>query len=292
MAALLALSGLATSVSAETLVLGSVSDNIKKHLTRFGPMAEYLEAELADDGVTSVEVLVLTNSDAMVRALENGEVDLYFDSPLVAARVALGSGAEPMLRRWKKGVGSYHSVIFVPADSEIQTIADLAGRTIAFQEPDSTSGFLLPAGMLRSEGLEIEELSTRDSAFAPDAVGYIFTMNDRNTLAWIHRGWVDAAATDPQRFEELDTIAPGAFRTIARSIEVPRQVVVRRQSLDPQLTAAIEQTLLDMEHDAVAQVALNMFHKTTRFDRFPGGVDATFDPIYELLGVLREQNIF
>ena len=197
-----------------------------------------------------------------------------------------------MLRRWKRGVGSYHSVIFVPADSNIQSLDDLRGHSIAFQEPESTSGFLLPAGMLRSRGLKLQELEARDSQFDTDSVGFVFTMDDKNTLAWIFRGWVDAAATDPQRFEELDRAAPGAFRILARSIEVPRHVVIRNATLDPNLIRAVTETMIAMENDEDAAEIMKTFNKTTRFDRFPSGVEATFAPIYELLGVLRAQGIF
>ncbi|MGI9395282.1 MAG: phosphate/phosphite/phosphonate ABC transporter substrate-binding protein [Boseongicola sp.] len=282
----------APAAHAEALVLGSVSNNVKKHLKRFAPLASHLESELAEEGVTSVEILVLPNAVAMIEAMRNGEVDLYFDSPLVAARVARDSGGEPFLRRWKRGVGSYHSVILVPTDSEMTTVEDLTGRRIAFQEPDSTSGFLLPVGMMRRLGLTLRELPTRDSRPQINEVGYIFTNDDRNTLAWIYNGWVDAAATDSERFLALEAAAPGAFRVLARSIEVPRQVIVRRNGLDKSLIAAVTGALIDLENSAAGRDILENFNHTTRFDRFPNGVEDTFNPIYAILDELSEQNVF
>ena len=293
LATLLAIAVLgAPMAQAETLVLGSVSDNIKKHLDRFAPLAGYLEEELADEGITSVEVLVLPNSEAMTEAMRTGDVDLFFDSPLVAARVAREAGGEPFLRRWKRGVGSYHSVIIVPSDSEMTSVEDLTGRRVAFQEPDSTSGFLLPAGMMRRLGLTLRELPTRDSRPKDNEVGYVFTNDDRNTLAWIYNGWVDAAATDSERFVALEEAVPGSFRILARSIEVPRQVIIRRGGLDDGLMAAVTDVLLDMENSADGREVLKSFNHTTRFDRFPAGVDDTFNPIYAILDELQAQNIF
>ncbi len=273
-------------------MLGSVSNNIKKHLDRFAPLAVYLERELADEGVTGVEILVLPTAAAMAEAMRNGEVDLYFDSPLVAARVARAGGGEPFLRRWKRGIGSYHSVILVPSDSEMTTVEDLTGRRIAFQKPDSTSGFLLPVGMMRRLGLTLRELPTRDSHPRDNEVGYIFTNDDRNTLAWIYNGWVDAAATDNQRFEALEAAAPGAFRVLARSIDVPRQIIVRRSGLDDSLMVAVANVLIDMENSEVGRESLENFNHTTKFDRFPAGVEDTFNPIYAILDELQAQNVF
>jgi phosphonate transport system substrate-binding protein len=281
----------AVDASAKTVVLGSVSDNIKKHMVRFQPLADYLMEKLSAEGVTDVQITVLPSSESMAQALRDGRVDLYFDSPLVAAKVARASNSKPFLRRWKRGIGSYHSVIMVPTDSDIQTIADLNGRRIAFQKPDSTSGFMLPAGMLRREGLTLRELPSRSAMPGDDEIGYIFTKDDRNTLVWLYKGWVDAAATDPQNYADLDRAMPGSIRIIARSIDVPRQVVIRRNGLDQALVARLEATLVAMEETEHGRKTLKSFNKTTRFDQFPDGVDATFNPIYDLLDQLHAQGV-
>ncbi len=278
-------------VAAETLTLGSVNDNIKKHLKRFQPLAEALEKELAGDGITGVKIRVLPNSDAMARALQDGEVDLYFDSPLVAARVARASGAVPFLRRWKDGVASYHSVIFVRSDSGIETLDDLLGSRIGFQEPDSTSGFMLPAGLLRSAGLEIRELNNRSEAPRANEVGYVFTGDDNNTLAWIYKGWIEAAATDPHSFGQISNAAPNDFKVVARSVEVPRQTVVHSSNLRSELVDRIRAVLTEMDETEEGREVLLRFNDTTRFDDFPDGIDATFNPIYGILDQLIDQGI-
>jgi phosphonate transport system substrate-binding protein len=44
--------------------------------------------------------------------------------------------------------------------------------------------------------------------------------------------------------------------------------------------------LIGMEADEAGRVALRAFQKTTRFDHFPAGVEATFAPIDALLDLL------
>lgn len=282
---------LSSAANAETLTLGSVNDNVKKHLARFAPLAEELQHQLAQDGITEVDILVLPSSEAMTEALRTGEVDLYVDSPLVAARVARDANGIPFLRRWKDGVGSYHSVILVRKDSGIESLQDLRGRRIGFQEPDSTSGFLLPAGLLRSEGITMRELITRNSSPGKDEVGYIFTGDDNNTVGWLYKGWIDAAATDPDGFAQLDAAAPGVFRVIARSIDVPRHAVIRRSGMDDKLVARLHEILTGMHETEHGRKVLQRFNDTTLFDEFPGGAEAAFQPIYQLLEDLRAQGI-
>ncbi len=281
----------ATAAHTETLTLGSVNDNVRKHVLRFTPLAAYLEDALREHGVTSVEILVLPSSDAMARALSEGRVDLFFDSPLVAAKVARQVGAIPFLRRWKRGVAEYHSVILVPDASPIQSLGDLTGRKIGFQEPDSTSGFLLPAGMISREGLRLTRLNDRSELPPGDALGYVFTGDDENTVLWLARGWIDAGATDPRGFEILEAARPGEYRALARSIDVPRQVVVRRAEMDPALSDIVAHTLIGMAETPEGLEVMQQFHETSQFDQFPDGVPATFAPIYDLLDELRALGI-
>jgi phosphonate transport system substrate-binding protein len=42
------------------------------------------------------------------------------------------------------GAHGYHSVVVVKADSPYQTLDDLKGKSFAFADPDSTSGYLIP----------------------------------------------------------------------------------------------------------------------------------------------------
>jgi phosphonate transport system substrate-binding protein len=273
----------ATTVQAETLTLGSVNDNIRKHIERFTPLAQYLERELADFGITAVEISVLPSSESMAEALRQGDVDLYFDSPLVATRVAQMADAVPFMRRWKNGEATYHSVIVVPADSPMQTIDDLRGSVIGFQEPDSTSGYLLPLAMLLDANLPLQHLHQDHEQPTEHAVGYRFTGDDRNTALGLVRGTLDAGATDGNGFEWLQTAQPDRFRVLARSIEVPRQVVVRSATLDETLGSVVADTLRSMTESAEGVQVMASFHDTTRFDDFPDGIEATFAPIHATL---------
>jgi phosphonate transport system substrate-binding protein len=55
------------------------------------------------------------------------------------------------------GSFGYEMEIIVPANSDIQSMEELAGRTVAFTSPTSNSGFKAPSALLKSEfGLEAD----------------------------------------------------------------------------------------------------------------------------------------
>lgn len=150
---------------------------------------------------------------------------------------------------------------------------------------------MLPAGMIERTGLTLRELASRTESPDPDEIGYLFTEDDKNSVIWLYKGWIEAAATDPSRFAELERARPGAFRAIATSIEVPRQVGAHAGDLDPALAERPTEVLVAMNETEAGRETLFAFNETERFDMFPDGVSATFGPIYELLIELEELGI-
>ena len=74
-----------------------------------------------------------------------------------AQAYVLGSnkcGIEVALKSLRFGYTEYWSEFIVPRDSDIQTVEDLAGKTWAYPDGGSTSGFLVPSGIFATLGIE------------------------------------------------------------------------------------------------------------------------------------------
>ena len=283
---LLGLLAWTAAAEARTLVIGTVAKDVKEELKEFEPLAIYLEHKLAASGNDKVEIAVMQTAARVTEAFRNGKVDLYVESPLVAVQAGDSGGAVPMLRRWKKGVAEYWSEIIVLAGSAVLTPADLRGRVIAFEDPDSTSGHLLPRALLLQQGLNVEVLQHPMQVPAPSNVGAVFTLDDKTSILWLLSGRVDAVATDPSFVARIEAERPGAVRSIVRSISVPRHVVMRAASMPAAEARRIADILIAMADDEEGRRVLAEFGKTDRFEEFPGGVDATFEPIRAQLRLL------
>lgn len=274
---------------ASTLSIGTLNEaGIRKQVRYYEPLTNYLEKHLRHAGVSDVRLVVYSTTRLMADAMSRGDVDILIDSPMVAAKVSKMSGATPFLRRWKNGISSYYSVIITAVDSDIKSIDDLGGHTIAFEEPDSTSGFMLPAHMLLQRDLKIREL--RNHRIKPSAteVGYILTYNDNNSLFALASGRVDAAATNQEAFTHLQAARPGEFHVIASSDPVPRNVLLHRPGMDPDLLVALKEVLTTMFRTKEGRQVLKEFQNTAGFDEFPNGSKAAFAPIFRILQDLED----
>ena len=275
-----------TSTRDHFLIFGDITDDPAEVIEGTQPIADYVAAKLGGYGITDGHVRVASSTDEMIELLKSGEVDLYFDSTYPATLISDASGAQIILRRWKFGVETYHSVIFASKASGITSIDQLNGKMIAMDAPYSTSGFMLPAVYLTEHGLKLTGKPDSDSAVSPDEVGFAFAYDDSNVLQWVLGGMTPAGVTDDYNFDKaFPPEATAQLLELARTESTPRQVGLVRAGMDPKLLQAIVQILLTMHEDPASQAALEKF-QTTRFDEFPEGIATATNRIRKMMEIV------
>jgi phosphonate transport system substrate-binding protein len=224
----------------------------------------------------------------MVEELREGRVDVFIESPFPAAFVWTHGDMTPILRRWKRGKESYHSVVFTRADNGAESLTDLAGTIIAFGEPFSTTGFLMPKAALTSAGLWLVNYEDPAASVPPDRVGYVFSNDAENTMFWVLKEKVVAGAVNADYYEALAGELIDELRILHTTQAVPRNVVCVRNGLEPEMVEALRQVLLEMHLDDEGRAVLQGFQETSHFDLFPGGADQDLAEIVKLLPHVEE----
>lgn len=270
------------------ITVGSVSLNPAAEHDVFRPLADYLASHLGSVGIGRGRVVVVDSLSTMVEELEAGRVDIYIDSPFPVAFVAQHADTRVLLRRFKRGAEVYRSVLFARANEGIETLADLRGRVIAFGEPFSTTGYLLPKGALVSDGFRLVNFQDPAAIVPDDEIGYVFSYDAENTMVWVLKGKVSAGAVNEDYFEALAGSRLGELKILHRSDAVPRNIVCARGDLDPEVVRAVVGVLLGMDENAAGQAVLDSFEQTSGFEIFPEGGEQALAGVIELLPFVEE----
>ncbi len=254
-----------------SFIIGRVTWDARKTQKRLTPMGNYLAKHLRDFGVSRAAVKLARSNREMIELLRRGEVDLISETPFSAFFLAAHGGGEIILREWKKGKASYYTVFIVRKDSGIATLADLRGKKIVFQDPGSTSAFLVPFAILREQGLEMVALASPGDSPPAGKGGYVFGREELNISLWVSRGIAHAGA-----FSNYDWLV-GTHESVKKDLKVIhrtkpiiRSVVLVRRGLDARRKQRIKEVLLRMHESPEGKKVLKKYYKVRKYDEIEG----------------------
>lgn len=212
---------------------------------------EQITAYLAEALERPVEGFVTQDHAAAVEALRNGTADVSFMGALPYVLAHAQTGAEVILAEVYRGSPVYTGRIFVRRDSGIETLEDLRGKSIAFADPISESGYLYPLDEFVQAGLLTREEDPQNFfSTVYFAGGY------QQSLQAVINGFVDAAGAS--QYAEL-LVAPDQLEEltwIAESDPIPSHVVLARKGLDSALIQSFKEAMLQLnepEHRQLLQ---------------------------------------
>ncbi|MEL6687843.1 MAG: phosphate/phosphite/phosphonate ABC transporter substrate-binding protein [Pseudomonadota bacterium] len=104
-----------------------------------------------------VKAYEASDYNGIIQAFASGQISLANVAPGNYANIdsQIGELAQPLLApRNTNGESGYYSSLVVRADSPYQSIEDLEGKTVAFVDFNSTSGYIYPKWFMRKSGFD------------------------------------------------------------------------------------------------------------------------------------------
>jgi phosphonate transport system substrate-binding protein len=231
--------------------------------------------------LTGIPVRVTVASDyaAVIEALRNRTADLAFVHPGGYVLASREAKATILVRNLWHGKSSFTSRIFVRKDGGIKSVEELRGRTIAFVDPASSSGYIYPMVLLIQKGL----VKNRDpKTFFKEVV---FSGAHDASMRALLNGHVDAIASfDLAREQYLrDPDERERIVFVAETPEIPEAGIAARLGLEPAVLAKIRAALLQIRAPEYADLLKRLYE----IDGFAPADDRDYDPVraaMELLG--------
>lgn len=200
---------------------------------------EGLSNYLAETLGKEIELVVTTDYSSMIEAASNGRIDLAYFGPLSYVLAKAKSDIEPFAARLKEGSTTYTSIIIGNVEAGVDEFADIAGKTVAFGDPASTSSRLFPELTLAQADLTAGE----------DYEAVFLGAHDAVALA-VQNGNAEAGGLSRPIFDSLveaGTINPSQIVMIAESEPIPQYPWTLRSDLDPELKADIRSAFLNLD---------------------------------------------
>ncbi|MGY1457394.1 MULTISPECIES: phosphate/phosphite/phosphonate ABC transporter substrate-binding protein [unclassified Luteimonas] len=282
MAASLLLCGQVAASEPGVLVLGRISDDPAAHYDQLKPLLDYVVPRMRDVGIREGRVLMARDAKQMESYLRRGRVDWVTETSAGAMALEARAHARPLLLTERSGVEAYHTVFIARRDSGINSLSDLRGRSIAFQNPSSTSAYFVPAMELIALDLPMEILLSPFDRPVAGSVGYLFARSEFNISTWVHKGLVDAGAFSNLDWESMLRMPESYRRDLVAfhaTDEYPRGLEMVRGDLSPAVVERLREVLAGAANDPAASEALQRFFGTTRFLPIDGDTRRSLDAL-------------
>jgi phosphonate transport system substrate-binding protein len=181
-------------------------------------------------------------------------------------------GAEARLITVRYGETTYKAQFLAKADGPIKKLADLNGKKVAFVDPASISGYLLPLKYLNDHGIHPKET--------------MFAMRHDNVVSMIYQGQVDAGATfysPPEKgvIQDARRLVAQQFPDVEKKIKIielttpiPNDPIVFRKDMPEDMKKTLIKAMIDF---AVTPEGLDALGKLSSITGLAPCTDKDFD---------------
>jgi phosphonate transport system substrate-binding protein len=207
---------------------------------RWTPLLEQLSKDLG----IPIKQVAATDYRGSIEALKFNKAQIGQLGPkgYIEASNNNYANVEPVVQlQHTNGSLGYRSCLIVHADADLFSPEDIAGKTFAFNDPNSTSGYLVPMTFFLTE-MDI------------DPKGYFskltFSGSHEASILAVANKKVDVASTnlpDIQQMTLEGKVPRGVVRVIWVSKLIPNDPIVVRKDLPDSLKQAIQQALTTMK---------------------------------------------
>ena len=192
-------------------------------------------------------------------------------------------GAEAKMTVIRHGQSTYSGMFVTKKDGPIKKIEDLAGKKVAFVDPMSTSGYILPLKMLKDKKIEPKET--------------VFALKHDNVISMVYQGQVDAGAaffSPPSKNDKGEDVIEDARRLvkaqypdieskvtiIEMSEQIPNDPFIFRKDMPEEMKTKIVDAMMKFMETPEGKTAFKAIYGVTGLKL---ATDADYNPLRETL---------
>lgn len=261
-----------SSVAADReLLIGLIpEENIFRQMDRYRPLSEYLTSRLG----MKTRFTILSRYGDIIDRFVLRNLDGAFFGAFTAILAMEKLGVEPVARPVNlDGNSTAEGYIFVRKDSNIKGIKDMKGKTIAFVDRATATGYIFALAYLKEHGIENPLNYFKE---------YYFTGSHDSALLSVLDGRADIGVAKDKIIKERikrDPLIEQEILIVARSIALPDVTLCLSKKIEKDLREKIKNILLSMDKDPEGKKVLEKLGTL----KFVSASQEDFVPVYNLL---------
>lgn len=187
-------------------------------------------------------------------------------------------GAEARLTVLRHGLATYQAQFIAKEGGSIKSLADFNGKKVAFVDPASTSGFLLPKKILNDKGIKPSQ--------------EVFAMKHDSVVSMIYQGQVDGGATfySPAHEGEIQDarrLVKTQYPDVEKKIKIvelteaiPNDPIIFRKDLPEDMKKTITEAFVKFVSTPEGKETFNKVYGVTDLKT---ATDADYEPVRAML---------
>ncbi len=239
---------------------------------------KHLKAYLEENTPYKYKIQVPTSYVAVVEAFGTKRADAASVNTFGYILANKKYGAEAWLTVERYGHTDYKGQFITRSDSKIGKLADIDGKKIAYVDPASTSGYLLPATMLKKASIKPSEM--------------MFATRHDNVVTMVRERQVDVGATfysPPEKGEIQDArrLVKTQFPNIEDEVKIleltqaiPNDPIVFRKDMPEEMKKTLQQALIDYVRTEEGKANFLEMYGVTNFAK---ATDKSYDGVRDIL---------
>ena len=216
------------------------TENAAEITRRWGPVLAQLEKDLG----VKVKSATATDYRGSIEALKFKKAEIGHLGPKAYVEASSNNYAnvEPIAQlQLANGSLGYRSCLIVHSDSDMFSPEDMAGKTFAFNDPNSTSGYLVPSTFFMMEmGVDPKKYFSKVTFSGSHEASILAVANKKAEIA-------STNLPDLNQLTREGKVPRGALRVIWVSKLIPNDPVVVRKDMPASLRSAIQESLTTMK---------------------------------------------
>jgi phosphonate transport system substrate-binding protein len=268
--------GPSKEVRARTVRIGAVAYS-PSAVTIFGDLRRYL-----DRNGMRADYTLYSNYDSLVEALDEGAVDIAWNTPLAHARYQRLCGNAGQTLVMRDVDCGFRSKLIVRKDAGIHRLADVHGKTLVLGSHDAAEATVLPVYFLKREGLDFDRLTVLSLDREVDLRGNPCS-SELHVLKALQEGRGQAGVIGERLWRRLSAERPTeceALQDLWTSPPFSHCVFTARKGFDRALASRFTELMLSMKSDDPLTAELMRLEGT---DEWVAGGDEGFETLLQAL---------